>query len=81
MDDKQIELLLLSTNEAAKLLNICRNHFYALHNTGRLGPLPLRLGRRVLWNRKELEAWTANDCPARRQWQELKKIKPKAKSA
>ncbi len=78
MDNQKIELLLLSAKEAAKLLSICPSHFYALHNTGRLGPLPIRLGRRALWSRRELEAWIADECPARGQWQ---KIKPKAKSA
>lgn len=79
MDSQKIELLLLSAKEAAKLLGICRNHFYALHNSGRLGPLPIRLGRRALWSRKELEAWIVDDCPARRQWQEFKKIKHRVK--
>jgi excisionase family DNA binding protein len=81
MNGQKIELLLLSAKEAAKLLGICRNHFYTLHNSGRLGPLPIRLGRRVLWSRKELEAWIAVECPARRQWQQLKKIKYKVKIA
>ena len=81
MGDQKIELLLLSAKEAAKLLGVCRNHFYALHNSGRLGPLPIRLGRRTLWSRKELEAWIADECPARRQWQELKKINLKIKIA
>ena len=81
MDSQKIESLLLSAKEGAKLLGICSNHFYALHNCGRLGPLPIRLGRRTLWNRKELEAWIADGCPARRQWQELKKIKHKVKIA
>ena len=81
MSAQKIELLLLSAKEAAKLLGICRNHFYALHNNGRLGPLPIRLGRRTLWSRKELETWIAEECPARRQWQELKKIKHKVKIA
>ena len=79
MDDKKTKPLLLSAKEAAKLLGICPNHFYTIHNSGRLGPLPVRLGRRVLWSLKELEAWIADDCPARRQWQAYKKMKPKTR--
>ncbi len=81
MSTQKIELLLLSARRVAELLGISKGHFYNLYNSGRLGPLPIRFGRRTLWSRKELEAWIADECPARRQWQELKKIKPKAKSA
>ncbi len=81
MGNQKIDSLLVSAKETAALLGVCKNHFYALHNSGRLGPLPIRLGRRALWNRKELESWVVADCPARRQWQELKKIKPKIKIA
>jgi predicted DNA-binding transcriptional regulator AlpA len=81
MGDKRAESLLLSAKESAKLLGVCASHFHGLNNSGRLGPLPIRLGRRALWSRKELEAWIAHECPARRQWQEMKKIGFKAKSA
>lgn len=72
MSAQKIELLLLSAKDAAGLLGVSKGHFYALHNSGRLGPLPIRLGRRALWSRKELEVWIADECPARRQWQEFK---------
>lgn len=81
MNNQKIDSLLVSATEAANLLGVCRGHFYTLHNSGRLGPLPIRLGRRALWSRKELESWVVADCPARQQWQEFKKIKPRAKSA
>ena len=60
--------LLLSAEEAAELIGVGRTHFYALHSSGRLGPMPVQLGRRTLWNRKELESWVAAGCPAREQW-------------
>ena len=81
MNNQKIKLLLLSAKNAAELLDVSKGHYYALHNSGRLGPLPIRLGRRTLWSRIELEAWVTNGCPARRQWQELNKIKPKIKIA
>lgn len=80
MNAQKIELL-LSAKKTAELLSVSKGHFWGLHNSGRLGPLPIRLGRRTLWSRKELEAWIADECPARRQWQELKKIKHKVKIA
>jgi excisionase family DNA binding protein len=66
--EAKINPLLLSAGEAAKLIGICRSHFYALHSSGRLGPLPVRLGRRILWNRKELETWVEAGCPSRESW-------------
>ncbi len=61
--------LLLSTVDAAKLIGVGRTHFYAMHSSGRLGPLPVRLGKRTLWNRAELETWVADGCPSRERWQ------------
>ncbi len=60
--------LLLSAEDAADLLGIGRSHFYALHSSGRLGPQPVRLGRRTLWRADELRAWCEEDCPPRVRW-------------
>lgn len=60
--------LLLSADDAAQLLGIGRSHFYAIHSSGRLGPLPVRLGRRTLWNRQELTEWCNSGCVSRREW-------------
>jgi excisionase family DNA binding protein len=67
-----MDSLLLSAEDAARLLGIGRSHFYALRSSGRLGPLPVKLGRRALWDRKELEAWVAAGCPTRQRWQSTK---------
>jgi excisionase family DNA binding protein len=66
-----MESLLLSAEDSAELLGIGRTLFYSMHSSGRLGPMPVKLGRRVLWNRKELEAWVRAKCPARKIWQNL----------
>ncbi|MHC4068751.1 MAG: helix-turn-helix transcriptional regulator [Planctomycetota bacterium] len=68
-----MDSLLLSAEDAAKLLGIGRSHFYGLHSSGRLGPLPVKLGRRSLWSRMDLEFWVSAGCPARGKWQEEKK--------
>ena len=63
-----MDALLLSAQDAAELLSITRSHFYALHSSGRLGPLPIQLGRRTLWRREELANWVAAGCPVRDRW-------------
>ncbi len=40
-----------------------------LHNKGRLGPRPVRLGRLVRWRRDELEAWIKAGLPWREVWE------------
>jgi predicted DNA-binding transcriptional regulator AlpA len=60
--------LLISADESAQMLGIGRTLFYSMHSSGRLGPMPIKLGRRSLWNRKEMEEWVGLGCPARRQW-------------
>ncbi len=61
------EKLLLSDKEAAELLGIGRTLLWGLHSAGKI-PLPVRLGRRTLWNVEELRNWTAAGCPARDRW-------------
>jgi len=63
--------LLVSFSEAASLLSISRSSLYDLSNDGRLGPIPLKIGRRSLLNFKELEAWTDAGMPPRSRWKGL----------
>ena len=75
MSDKKtqpIESLLVSAAEAASLLGIGRSLFYQMHSSGRLGPLPVKLGSRSLWSRVELQLWVENCCPGRAAWQQGK---------
>ena len=71
VDGKQVYSLLLSAPDAATLLGIGSSHFWGLHSSGRLGPLPIKLGRRTLWIRRDLEKWTDVGCPSRKQWQNI----------
>lgn len=68
-----MDALLLSAKDAARLLGISERLYYSLHSSGRLGPLPVRLNKRTLWSRKELDAWVDAGCLPREQWQEMKK--------
>lgn len=60
--------LLLSATDAARILGIGERHFHGLNSAGQLGPLPIQLGRRVLWSREELEQWVRCGCPTRQKW-------------
>ena len=61
--NSQIEPLLVSHNEAARLLGIGRTTFYQLCSSGRIGPMALKFGRRSLFRLDELREWVAADCP------------------
>jgi predicted DNA-binding transcriptional regulator AlpA len=65
------DALLVSAADAAALIGVGRSHFYAMHSSGRLGPMPVKLGSRTLWVRQELINWTLQRCPAREQWQAM----------
>ena len=69
MPTETADKLLLSAREAASSLGISRSSFYSLLSSGRIGPMGIRLGGRVLFCRAELEAWVAAGCPARCKWQ------------
>ena len=60
--------LLLSATQAARALGISRTTLYGLHSSGRLGPLPVKLGRRTLWSVDELKRWVEAGCPPRDKW-------------
>lgn len=62
------EPLLVDAAGVGALLGISRNMVWKLHSTGRLGPLPVRLGRCVRWRLRELRTWVEAGCPARDQW-------------
>jgi len=70
--ENKVESLLVSVQDAAVLLGIGKTLFYELHSTGCLGPIPVKLGSRSLWNRQELTDWVNAGCPAREQWQQIK---------
>jgi excisionase family DNA binding protein len=63
-----VERLLVDVKEAAKALGISARHLAGLHSSGRLGPLPMKLGRRRLWRFDELKSWVEAGCPQREKW-------------
>ena len=71
-DTSTIKAILLSASEVSQLLGVGKSLFYSMHSTGAFGPLPIRLGRRTLWRRQELEEWVAAGAPPRDQWLQIK---------
>lgn len=59
--------LLLSAERSAYLIGVSRSFFYQLHSEAKV-PEPIRLGKRVLWRKEELIAWTDAGCPDRLKW-------------
>lgn len=64
--------LLLDAKEGARLLGIGERFFWSMHSSGELGPLPIRLGKRTLWSKFELENWVKARCPRREEWVTMK---------
>ena len=64
--------LMVSITEAARLLGISRTTFLVMNDTGKLGPRSHKYGRRVLWERAELEDWVKAGSPSRRTWANMK---------
>jgi excisionase family DNA binding protein len=64
--------LLVPAVEAARLCGVSRAMWYRLLSAGRT-PLPIRLGRRMLWRVSELKEWVEAGCPARERWEALKR--------
>ena len=63
--------LLVTDLEAAALLGICRATLHRLRAAGKL-PRPVKLGRCLRWDRRELEAWIAAGAPALDHWDAMK---------
>lgn len=61
---------LLDKPDAAAFLSISVSTLDRLSAAGEV-PAPVRLGGRLAWNRRELSAWAARDCPDRASWAKL----------
>lgn len=70
MPQEAFEVVAVPAAEAAKLLSVSERHLWSMHSTGRLGPLPIRLGRSVRWRKSELLAWLEAGTPERTEWQQ-----------
>ena len=67
------EHLLVGADRAASMLGIGRSLLYELNSSGKLGPLPMKLGRRTLFCVKELREWIDAGMPPRQKWIDRRK--------
>lgn len=61
------EKILIDTEELAHLLGVAKSTIHRHAAAGKI-PKPLRLGGRVLWKRREIEAWVDAGLPSREDW-------------
>lgn len=64
--------LLLGAETAAAYCGIAKSTWESHDKSGDI-PAPRWLGGRKLWDRLELEAWSAAGCPGRAKWEEIQK--------
>jgi predicted DNA-binding transcriptional regulator AlpA len=62
------DALLIPDTAAAALAGISRSTWHVLRATGKIGPVPIRLGRAVRWRRDEVVAWISAGCPDAATW-------------
>jgi len=70
---QSVKLLLASAEHVAAMLAVSVRLIRQMDASGRLGPMPILLGRRKLWSVAELAQWVRAGCPPRQQWQTIKK--------
>lgn len=64
---------LMGVNDLAAALRVHRVTVYRLLADGKIGPKRVRLGRRVLWVRSEVERWIAAHCPPLEKWEQMER--------
>jgi len=74
-DGQAIPPLLLTTGQAAKVLNISRSKLYSMLASGAIGPMPVDLSGCRRWVLSELESWILNGCRSREFWLSCKGIR------
>jgi predicted DNA-binding transcriptional regulator AlpA len=67
-EPRAVESLLIPDTTAATLAGVSRAHWHRLRAAGKIGPPPVRLGRKVLYRRTEVVAWIDAACPDSRTW-------------
>lgn len=58
------DALLIDYRAVCSMLSIGSHHFFTMRQTGRFPIKPIRLGRSVRYNRRQVESWISDGCPA-----------------
>jgi predicted DNA-binding transcriptional regulator AlpA len=67
-DKAPFEPLFIDVATACRILSISRSKFYEARAAGQFAPAVLRISRKLLIRRQELEAWIEAGLPPRRAW-------------
>ncbi|MBW8015039.1 MAG: helix-turn-helix domain-containing protein [Planctomycetes bacterium] len=60
----KLEPLLISADDAAKMLGVSRSFFYEMLSSGRCPVRPVQFSKRRLWRVDLLMAWVQSGCRA-----------------
>lgn len=63
---------LLRDRDVARILGISRSLVHKRHRMGQL-PKPVRIGRALRWDERELQRWLDAGLPERGRWEAMKK--------
>ncbi len=61
--EKEVQTIMLTVHDVARMLNCSARTVYRLTDTGRM-PKPVKLGALIRWPRETVTHWIAADCPA-----------------
>lgn len=67
------QAITLSDAQCAAMLGVCKTHWRSMVASGK-APAPLRLGRRILWRKHDVEAWLNAGAPNRDKWERMRKV-------
>lgn len=70
-----IEPELLTVEQTCQFLNTSRALLYSCLSSEAFGIIPIRIGRKVLFPRKELQDYIDAGMPPRTKWQAMKQAK------
>lgn len=73
-NETSMQPLAIGATATAKLLGVSVRHLWAMNSSGRL-PRPVRFGRAVRWNLRELQEWMDMGSPPRDRWEKMKSQK------
>lgn len=64
---------LIGVDEASRLCGLSRASWYRLLAGAKI-PQPIRIGRRTLWDAKELRLWIDSECPVQKVWRVQRRL-------
>lgn len=74
-ESPKIEPALLTVEQTCQFLNVSRALLYSRLSGQVFGVLPIRIGRKVLFSKAELEAYVKAGMPSRQKWQAMRGTK------